>query len=522
MSAGLVGAVAAAPRFFERMTDARPRATSPTTSEDLEFLRSLGVRSAITVALRARGQADRRADPRRRLVGRRYRAGGRRFRLGPLRPGRADPRQRRPLLRPRAGRSRRGRRSPRRCSAACCRRRCPTSRAGRSRRSYRPAGAENEVGGDFYDAFPAAGGWMLVIGDVTGRGARAASVTAQARYTLRTAAALTGDPLVALATLNRALLARGDSALCSVAALAISRGPAASRSGSRSPATRRRCWSTARRSTEIAGAGPVLGAFADADWALDYAVVEPGQQLVVVTDGIAEACGQDGRFGEERLRAELGGAASPVQAVQRLEGALQSFTGGSLEDDVAILALAPASAESRAAGLSIARQPAAGAAGFGAAMDDSLPRAGRAPLRRLQPPRRRGDRRALRRGDGVLPGRPPSEVGREAPYVGAEGLRDYLDDVATVWEELLITPERGRAARRLAPGQGRVYLRSRALGIRDMPAAWIWELREGRFVRGEVFADPEEAVQAVRPRSVGQEPAVPLALVASRSTTRLR
>ena len=91
--------------------------------------------------------------------------------------------------------------------------------------SYRPAGAENEVGGDFYDAFPAAGGWMLVVGDVTGRGARAASVTAQARYTLRTAAALTGDPLVALATLNRALLARGDSALCSVAALAISEDP---------------------------------------------------------------------------------------------------------------------------------------------------------------------------------------------------------------------------------------------------------------------------------------------------------
>ena len=71
----------------------------------------------------------------------------------------------------------------------------------------------------------------------------------------------------------------------------------------------------------------------------------------------------------ERLRDELGGAAGPVQAVQRLEGALQSFTGGSLDDDVAILALAPASAESRAtaAGLSIASaQPIASATGFGA------------------------------------------------------------------------------------------------------------------------------------------------------------
>ena len=39
---------------------------------------------------------------------------------------------------------------------------------------YRPAGAENEIGGDFYDVFRIAGGWMVVIGDVTGRGAQAA------------------------------------------------------------------------------------------------------------------------------------------------------------------------------------------------------------------------------------------------------------------------------------------------------------------------------------------------------------
>ena len=217
-----------APRSSPASSSGCPRptcASSPTTSEDLEFLRGLGVRSAITVALRARGRLTGALTLGVAWSGRRYRRDHADFAARPLGPGRADARQRRPLLRPRARRSRRGRRSPRPCSTACCRRRCRTSPAGRWRRSYRPAGAENEVGGDFYDAFPAAGGWMLVIGDVTGRGARAASVTAQARYTLRTAAALTGDPLVALATLNRALLARGDSALCSVAALAISEDP---------------------------------------------------------------------------------------------------------------------------------------------------------------------------------------------------------------------------------------------------------------------------------------------------------
>jgi phosphoserine phosphatase RsbU/P len=191
-------------------------------------------------------------------------------------------------------------------------------------------------------------------------------LTAQARYTLRTAAALTGDPLVALTTLNRALLARGDSALCSVAALAISEDPLkpvrVAVAGHPPPLL-----VDGDAVGEVAGSGPLLGAFADADWPLDYTVVEPGQQLVVVTDGIAEACGEEGRFGEERLRAELGGVTSPVQAVQRLEGALQSFVGGSLEDDVAILALTPASAEARARrGLSLTSlRPLTGATGFG-------------------------------------------------------------------------------------------------------------------------------------------------------------
>jgi hypothetical protein len=96
-------------------------------------------------------------------------------------------------------------------------------------------------------------------------------------------------------------------------------------------------------------------------------VVEPGQQVVVVTDGIAEACGEEGRFGEARVRAQLAGASNPVQAVQRLEGALQDFTGGGLDDDVAILALAPASADALASrGISISSaQAVAGGAAFG-------------------------------------------------------------------------------------------------------------------------------------------------------------
>jgi serine phosphatase RsbU (regulator of sigma subunit) len=337
---------------------------------------------------------------------------------------------------------------------------------------YRPAGAENEVGGDFYDAFPVEGGWMIVIGDVTGRGARAASITAQARYTLRTAAVITGDPLLALATLNRALLARGDSALCSVAALSFSEDPQApvriAVAGHPPPLL-----VNGDGVAEAGAAGPLLGAFAGAEWGLEQVWVRPGQQLVVITDGITEAPGAAGRFGEERLRAELAGATSPALAVQRLEGALHAFTDGRLDDDAAILAIARASG--------------------GAAEDPDLEQI---MLERLFDAFNRRDEAAIAAlCDERMEFFPVTAraLGRTEPYVGPAGLHQYLRDIGRVWEELLILPKQveGDGSRLLV--RGRVYLRSRELGIRDMPAAWIWELAGGVFVRGEVFADPERA-----------------------------
>jgi ketosteroid isomerase-like protein len=111
------------------------------------------------------------------------------------------------------------------------------------------------------------------------------------------------------------------------------------------------------------------------------------------------------------------------------------------------------------------------------------------------------------------------EVGRSDPYTGPEGLRDYLEDVATVWEELLITPKEVEQKGDWLLVRGRVFLRSRALGIRDMPSAWILELRDGRFVEGQVFIDPEEAIRSfsreARPGR-GPDPRT------SKSMTRLR
>jgi ketosteroid isomerase-like protein len=84
-------------------------------------------------------------------------------------------------------------------------------------------------------------------------------------------------------------------------------------------------------------------------------------------------------------------------------------------------------------------------------------------------------------------------IGRDAPYVGPEGLRAYLVDVAEVWEELRINPSELERRGDTLLVRGRVYARSREQGIRDLPVAWIWQVSGDRFVRGEVFPDPEQA-----------------------------
>ena len=86
---------------------------------------------------------------------------------------------------------------------------------------YEPAGEINEVGGDFYEVFKVKDGWAVVLGDVSGKGAAAAALTAEARHTIRTAGSLSGDPCRGLYLLDENLRGRDDAALCSVALLIL-------------------------------------------------------------------------------------------------------------------------------------------------------------------------------------------------------------------------------------------------------------------------------------------------------------
>jgi serine phosphatase RsbU (regulator of sigma subunit) len=328
-----------APRFYERMTD-RDYQDLAQGPEDLEFLRRLQTRSVITVPLNARGKVTGMLTLAVSWSGRRYRSEDAHFAW--ILSGRvaltldncglfADLEEAERARAEIAETLQRGLLPPP----------LPSIPGWSVAAMYRPAGSENEVGGDFYDVFRVADGWILVVGDVTGQGAHAASLTAVARYTLRTAGALTGDPVLALETLNRTLFARGDSSLCTVVALALTEDPSEpiriAIAGHPPPLL-----IDGDDVAEISEADPVLGAFADSSWTLSQCRLEPGQQLVVVTDGVLEAQGADERFGVGRLRSELKGAGDPTQVLQRVEGSLQAFTNGALDDDIAILALATA------------------------------------------------------------------------------------------------------------------------------------------------------------------------------------
>jgi serine phosphatase RsbU (regulator of sigma subunit)/ketosteroid isomerase-like protein len=466
------------PRFYERMTDADLRALAD-GPEDLQLLRRLEARSAVTVALNARGKITGALTIGVAWSGRRYRRSDANFawilsgrvalaldncglfadleRAEQARAEIAETLQRGLLPSP-----------------------LPHIPGWSVAATYRPAGAENEIGGDFYDVFKVPGGWMLAIGDVTGRGARAAAIAAVARYTLRTAAVLTGDPVVAFATLNRSLLARGDAALCSVALVALSEDPLEPVrlvvAGHPPPLL-----VEGEEVAEVEVGGPVLGAFLDAEWQLAECEIGAGQQLVTVTDGIAESEGAEGRFGEARLREELRGATNPALVAQRLEGALHTFTAGTLDDDMAILA--------------IARTSSAVPAGAGPAQAMNGPEMGL--VEHLYECFNRRDEAGIEEiceeSMEFFPMGTAEAIGRQASYGGAAGLHDYLVDVAEIWDELLITPSELERRGDSLLVRGRVYARSRELGLRDTPVAWIWEQRDGRFVRGEVFMDPAAA-----------------------------
>ena len=202
---------------------------------------------------------------------------------------------------------------------------------------YRPAGADIEAGGDFYEVVDAPSGSIVVIGDIAGKGAQAAALSAVARVTLRTAGRLTGDPRAALDELNHALRRRGGMSLCTAAAVALPTelpGEAEVVLAGHPPPLLVRGGTV----SEVGIAAPMLGAVEVVDWHPARVELAPGDVLVLFTDGVLDAVLPNGeRFGEQRLRRM---AESTGDDVEALTAALDAELADlSLRDDVALLAI---------------------------------------------------------------------------------------------------------------------------------------------------------------------------------------
>jgi serine phosphatase RsbU (regulator of sigma subunit) len=205
---------------------------------------------------------------------------------------------------------------------------------------YRPAGQENWVGGDFYDAFAVEGGWMVVVGDVAGRGAPAASLTAYSRHVLRTAAQLHPDPLDAVMFLNRQLFERPGPALCTLCCVLLEeRGADAEATvicaGHPQPYAIRRDGTP----EPIGTWGTMLGAWTQAEFPRTKSTIHAGELLVLYTDGVTDTMGEQERYGEGRLQSALTDARAPDEALRRVEDGLASFEHGDQADDTCALAI---------------------------------------------------------------------------------------------------------------------------------------------------------------------------------------
>jgi serine phosphatase RsbU (regulator of sigma subunit)/PAS domain-containing protein len=208
---------------------------------------------------------------------------------------------------------------------------------------FRAAGESSEVGGDFYDLFPVDGAWMVVMGDVTGKGPEAAAITSLARYTMRTAAEYERSPAGVLERLNAALVVDPDRRrLCTVVCARIVTEPDGSAEvrvacGGHPPPFRLH----GGRAQAVAVTGPLLGAFEGGRWREAVVSLAPGESLVLYTDGVTDTRGAAERFGAERLEAVLEGAVGleADEVADRVDRALLEFEQGPQRDDVALLVL---------------------------------------------------------------------------------------------------------------------------------------------------------------------------------------
>ncbi|CAL9343002.1 hypothetical protein SUDANB6_00308 [Streptomyces sp. enrichment culture] len=201
---------------------------------------------------------------------------------------------------------------------------------------YLPSTAGLELGGDWYDVIPLPDHHVaLVIGDVQGHSAAAATLMGQMRTALRAYAVEGHPPDVVVSHANRLLADMGTDlfATCAYVDLDLEEGTAwCVRAGHLPPVLRH-----PDGTTEIASVpgGPPLGVVTQADFPMSPLRLRPGTLVALTTDGLVESPGTDIDDGMGRLARALA-AHDPA----RLGPVADALLGDARRsDDVALLLL---------------------------------------------------------------------------------------------------------------------------------------------------------------------------------------
>ncbi|MFF4289345.1 SpoIIE family protein phosphatase [Streptomyces sp. NPDC001633] len=213
----------------------------------------------------------------------------------------------------------------------------PTLAGGVTAVRYLPATMGLEVGGDWYDVIPLSDGHVaLVIGDVEGHSAGAATIMGQMRTAIRAYAVEGHPPDVVIAHANRLLLGMETDlfATCAYVDLDMEEGIAwFVRAGHLPPVLRHPDGRTEELTVE---GGPPLGVAAEGEFPLTEVGLTPGTLLVLLTDGLAESASLPLEDGMRRVCEVLATAdpAEPGRVADELLGSAKRR-----DDDVAVLVL---------------------------------------------------------------------------------------------------------------------------------------------------------------------------------------
>lgn len=216
-------------------------------------------------------------------------------------------------------------------------RRLPQLPGGTAVARYLPARRGLQVGGDWYDVIALSESKVaLVIGDVQGHSAGAATIMGQMRTAVRAYAVEGHPPDVVVAHANRLLVGMETDlfATCCYVELDMEEGNALFvRAGHLAPLVRHPDGGTAEIAVE---GGLPLGVLADAEFPLTALALAPGSVLTLVTDGLVESADLHVDEGMRLVRQALA-AADPADPGRMADALLGE--AGRREDDVAVLLL---------------------------------------------------------------------------------------------------------------------------------------------------------------------------------------